>query len=182
MRLTVVTSALAAALACVAPVQWSGPAREPPRVLYQGPHGVPRAFGGGVCPLESAHRHGYPPVPRQAFVEGTSGARDARPLYAYFGTHPHHGRTCFHEGLHLHLEPPSLGMRWDAAHSAFAVHGAPLEEHAGLHPALPCEEGRKEPCTFDRPHAHAVCVERPSSLGDAHPRDVGSPGVSPSPP
>lgn len=110
---------LLALTGCIAPVQWSGPVREPPRYAYAGPHGVPLAFGGGVCPLETPHLHRYPPVPRDAFEETDTGFADTRKLHPFFDPHPLNGRTCFREGLHLHLEDPDEPLVWDEALGAW---------------------------------------------------------------
>lgn len=107
------------ASACVAPVQWRGPARPPPRFAYVGPHGVPRAYGGGVCPRAGVHTHGFPPVPRSAFVEGERGFVDPRPIYAYFGPHRHPRRRCLANGRHLHLEAPEPALTLDPKVHAF---------------------------------------------------------------
>lgn len=106
---------------CFAPVQWTGPAREPPRTHYDGPHGVPLAYGGGVCPLETVHSHGYPPVPAAAFTETSRGVRDTRTLHPFYDAHPLNGRTCFREGLHLHLEPPAEGVRFEPSRDAWVA-------------------------------------------------------------
>lgn len=108
--------------ACVAPVQWQRVPREPSRFAYVGAHGVPLAFGGGVCALGGRHTHGYPPVPAAAFVTTEGGvARDTRALYAYVDPHPHYGRTCFRERWHLHLEPPEEGLSYDETLDAFVA-------------------------------------------------------------
>lgn len=88
---------------CVTQVQWQGSAREPRQHLFDGAHGIPRAYGGGVCPRSGSHTHRFPPVPAAAFVLGPEGARDLRPHAVFFDTHPHGGRTCFRKGRHLHL-------------------------------------------------------------------------------
>jgi hypothetical protein len=103
MRALVVVVALVAGCG-VAPVNWSGPPRPPPRFAYVGAHGVPVAYGGHVCAASGVHTHKYPPVPRAAFVVDEGGAADTRTLYPYQDPHPLLGRTCFREGWHLHLE------------------------------------------------------------------------------
>ncbi len=102
----------------VAPVVWDGPAAPPPRFSYVGAHGVPVAFGGGVCAATAAHTHGFPPVPKAAFVDTPEGVKDTRTLFPYFDPHPHLGRTCFREGWHLHLEKDPA-MTWDADRGAY---------------------------------------------------------------
>ena len=96
---------------CVTQVQWQGSAREPARHLFDGAHGVPLAYGGGVCPRSGSHTHPFVPVPAAAFVQGPQGARDTRPRKKYVDTHPFRGRTCFRKGQHWHLQkqapPPS---------------------------------------------------------------------------
>lgn len=107
----------------VAPVK--SEASPPQRHLFAGAHGQPLAYGGRVCTLDSAHTHSYPPVPRAAFLDCPEGARETRPLYAYFGEHPEHAADgqragrCFREGFHLHLELPGPGLRFDERHGAY---------------------------------------------------------------
>ncbi len=112
---------LTGAGACVAPVQWQRVPHEPSRFPYVGQHGVPLAFGGGVCAISERHTHGYPPVPAAAFIDDEGAARDSRELYAYVDPHPHHGRTCFRERWHLHLEPPGKGLVYDEELDAFVA-------------------------------------------------------------
>lgn len=85
----------------------------PPTWRYAGTHGRPLAFRGGVCAVTDAHVHDYPPSPASAFVETPQGWRDVRPNMPFFDPHPHHGRTCFREGWHLHQEPADVLLRWD---------------------------------------------------------------------
>lgn len=112
---------LVAALAgCgVAPVRRDGTPSLPPTWRYVGPHGRPLAFGGGVCPVAGSHEHEFPPSPRGAFVPSPEGLRDARRTWPFFAPHPHHGRTCFREGWHLHLEPPAPELVFDDAKGAW---------------------------------------------------------------
>jgi hypothetical protein len=72
---------------------------------YLGPHGRPRAFGGGVCPLQGRHDHVYPAVPRAAFVDVDGAAKDTRRFVAFKGPHPWlHGR-CSLSTWHQHVAP-----------------------------------------------------------------------------
>lgn len=131
LALAVVTAV--AACGWVAPVQRGAPAAPPPRHLFIGHHGVPLAYGGGVCAVESPHTHSYPPVPAAAFLSCPEGARDQRPVYAYSGSHPHPGGTCFLSAWHLHLEPPGPGLAWDEDQAAY-VAGPPGEHACDRHP------------------------------------------------
>jgi hypothetical protein len=142
---------------CVAPVQWQRVPTEPLRYLYGGAHGVPLAFGGGVCALGERHTHGYPPVPKAAFrLDDTGAAHDERTRYPYKGLHRHHGRTCFREEWHLHLEPPSPELTWDETLKTYvAKGGAPLTPAVPGHPSTSCQRG---PCTFEGKHGHAPCA------------------------
>jgi hypothetical protein len=111
----------------VAPVQWRGPPREPPRYNYAGVHGIPRAYGGGVCAVATPHSHGFPPVPAAAFTTDAKGyAVETRRTFAYIDAHRHHGATCFLAGWHMHLEGPAPGVLWDEERAAY-VSAEPLE-------------------------------------------------------
>jgi hypothetical protein len=89
------------AIACgVAPVrERPGP---PPTWTYVDPHGRPRAFGGGVCPLQGRHVHGWPPSPRGAFVDDAGAWRDTRRLVTFAGAHALGARRCATPTLHQH--------------------------------------------------------------------------------
>ena len=152
-------SALLAAACHVVPVRAEGPPGPPPVTAYDGPHGRPLAFGGGVCPIVSPHRHAYPAVPVAAFVEGPKGNRDVRPRYAYVGPHPHSGRTCFREGWHLHLEPPVPTLVWDETLDAFIASRTASRRASVLRP-LDIFEGPHEGCTFAHRHGHAPTSPR----------------------
>jgi hypothetical protein len=102
----------------VAPVRRDGTPSLPPSWSYAGQHGRPLAYSGGVCAVASPHTHHYPPSPRSAFVETPDGLRDVRETWAFYGPHPHRGRTCFLEGRHLHLEPPDGALVYDDEHAA----------------------------------------------------------------
>jgi hypothetical protein len=104
----------------IAPVHRGGVPSGPPTWIYLGPHGRPLAFGGDVCEVAGRHAHEYPPSPQDAFtnVDG-KGWRDTRKLWPFFGPHPHHGRTCFREGWHRHLEPPDEGLVYDETKGAY---------------------------------------------------------------
>ena len=152
--------ALGAAGCNAAPVRTEPPFGAPPLTTYDGPHGRPIAFGGGVCPIVTPHRHPFPAVPTTAFVWGPRGARDTRPRYAYVSPHPHHGRTCFREGWHLHLEPPLPTLVYDATLDAFTA--APPAEapvqltSRGVPKKRPLEifEGPHAGCSFAHRHGH----------------------------
>jgi hypothetical protein len=150
--------ALQGAMACgVAPVQWGGRAKAMERVPYVGPHGKPRAYGGGVCPIKSRHSHIWPPVPRGAFAQTPQGFRDQRPLYPYFSDHSHHDGSCFETGWHLHMEPPQPHLHWNRDHQAFVGIGAKGESvdiAQGPHGAREC--GPKS-CNFPGRHGHRPC-------------------------
>lgn len=142
---------------CVAPVQWQRVPHEPMRHAFVAPHGVPLAFGGGVCPLTERHTHGYPPVPAAAFTDDGNGARDTRTLYAYVDPHRHHGRTCFRERWHLHLEPPNPLLRYDEQLDAFVAPekgGTTLVESVPGHAPFRCQT---RACDFHERHAHKPC-------------------------
>lgn len=103
----------------VAPVRRDGTPALPPTWRYVGAHGRPLAFGGGVCPVAGTHEHEFPPSPRDAFIQTGGGLKDTRPTWPFYGSHPHQGRTCFREGWHLHLEPPSSLLIWDDEKAAW---------------------------------------------------------------
>ncbi len=143
-------------------------ARPPDRHPYAGPHGRPRAYGGGVCAITHAHTHSYPPVPAAAFTQSEDGAVDERPRYPFWDTHPHHTRTCFRTKWHLHLDPPLPFLRYDPRRDTYT--SAPiaaalaLETFDGAHPRRECDE---VPCVFDGPHGHAPCGVRAEAKRNA---------------
>lgn len=147
---------LFADLACgVAPVRWDGAPLPPSRHGYAAPHGRPRAYGGGVCPLEQPHSHSYPPVPRASFESTERGFVDVRAMYAFFGPHPHHHGACFKREWHLHLEPPLATLRFSTEHDAYVGgEGEELVGHEGGHAPFSCAPRQ---CTFERPHGHRRC-------------------------
>ena len=148
-------------LGCVAPVMWGAQVAEPTLYTYTGAHGLPRAYGGGVCPLDSRHGHRFGPVPRAAYAVADNGElTDLRTRYPFFNPHPHHDGTCFRETWHLHTEPARQGLTWDRGLAAFVARadGAPLVAVDGAHAALPCQRAA---CTFAGPHAHAPCAAEP---------------------
>lgn len=107
---------------CVAPVQWQGTPREPPRFNYASVHGVPRAYGGGVCAVSNAHSHGYPPVPRATYSVDDKGMYvDGRETFAFIDPHPHVEGTCFLQGWHLHLRVAASGVRMDDDAKAYVA-------------------------------------------------------------
>ncbi len=71
------------------------------------PHGRPRAFGGGVCPLRGPHDHVYGAVPAAAFVivDSVKGAayRDTRKRVAFTGPHDWRGDRCTLPTFHEHV-------------------------------------------------------------------------------
>jgi hypothetical protein len=87
----------------VAPIR-EGPG-PPTTTEYHGPHGRPRAFGGGVCPLTTRHAHPWPPVPAEAFVQREGAWRDTRRIVALVGPHPLDGGRCERTGWHQHALP-----------------------------------------------------------------------------
>ncbi len=103
----------------IAPVHHGGVPSGPPTWTYAGPHGRPLAYGGDVCEVAQPHAHEYPPSPADAFVKTPQGYVDTRKTWAFFGPHPHHGRTCFREGWHRHLEPPDPGLVYDEDKAAW---------------------------------------------------------------
>jgi hypothetical protein len=82
------------------------------------------AFGGEVCAVTGVHEHDYPPSPADAFQQTADGHKDTRRMWPFFEAHPHHGRTCFREGWHLHLEPPDAKLAFDPEHAAWRAPGA----------------------------------------------------------
>jgi hypothetical protein len=141
----------------VAPVQWSGSPKIVEPIPYAGPHGKPRAYGGGVCAIKSVHSHYWPPVPKGAFQETPDGYRDQRALYGYLSAHSHYEGSCFREGWHMHLEPPLASLFWSSRDLAFTEsqdHTELLEVFTGSHGPRRCAKG---PCTFSRRHGHRPC-------------------------
>lgn len=124
---------------CVAPVI-RGPARPPARHTFVGTHGIPNAYGDGVCALAARHTHSYPPVPKAAFDLDGGAHRDRRQTHAYFDPHPHVMRSCFRSGWHLHLEPPLPTLMYRSDVSAFA------------------EDGDRPVLVFDGPHASCAAL------------------------
>jgi hypothetical protein len=119
MRVVVVAVMFVVVGCGIAPVRRDGSTRPPPIWRYAALHARPLAFGGGVCEVNKPHNHEYPPSPRDAFQETPAGLFDTRPVWPYFDRHPHHGRTCFREGWHLHLEKPDASLVWDEQHDAW---------------------------------------------------------------
>lgn len=163
---------------CVAPVQWQRVPRAPARHAFVGPHGVPRAFGAGVCAISDVHTHSYPPVPQAAFAFTERGATDTRPLYPFVDPHPHHEGSCAHVGWHLHTEPPLPSLQYDDALSAFVRHrerARPVISAAPGHATTPCHN---VPCAFERPHGHAPCAEEsPARKETRLPHRAGAAGA-----
>ncbi len=152
---------------CVAPVM-RGPAAPPSRHRFVGAHGVPNAYGDGVCVLRAPHTHSYPPTPAAAFADTADGARDTRPRYSYFGPHAHHGRSCFRSAWHMHLEPPLVDLKVLRGLGAYSEMGEdPLVPFAGRHPPRPCDA---VVCVFDKPHGHRPCPR--SSTTDRSEQDA----------
>jgi hypothetical protein len=144
-----------------APVQWSPPYGAPPEYQYLGPHGRPLAYSGGVCPLQGNHAHGYPPVPKGAFVVENGVANDTRPLFEYFNSHPHHDGHCYLDGWHMHTEPPLKTLVYDVSHGAYvtnddakSANAELLDAFVGPHRPTTCT---KRACTFTKPHGHRRC-------------------------
>jgi hypothetical protein len=107
-------------VACgVAPVRYDGDASPPPRWTYATVHGRPLAFHGDVCAVNRPHRHDYPPTPADAFELTAAGWFDKRKVWPYADAHPHHNRTCFRAGWHLHLEAPLASLLWDESAGAW---------------------------------------------------------------
>lgn len=104
-HVTVILMATLFTSACgIAPVT-STPA-PPPTVAYVNPHGRPRAFGGGVCPVSGRHEHIYPPVPDAFFVDDAGAWRDTRPIGSFTGPHPWRRRRCGIARYHQHAINP----------------------------------------------------------------------------
>jgi hypothetical protein len=157
MRLTAAALVLGLAGCGVAPVMWGARVDEPTLYTYTGPHGLPRAYGGGVCALEARHGHRFGPVPADAYAVDEAGElTDLRTRYAFFNPHPHHDGTCFREAWHLHTEPPRLGLTWDRRLAAFVAHdeGVAVVAFDGEHAPQPCQP---VPCSHPGPHGHAPC-------------------------
>ncbi len=105
-RAVAVWAALLSTFACgIAPVT-SRPAPAP-TVAYHNPHGRPRAYGGGVCPVSGRHEHTYPPVPAEFFVDVTGAWRDTRRIESFAGPHAWHGRRCTISRYHQHAVMPA---------------------------------------------------------------------------
>jgi hypothetical protein len=51
---------------------------------------------------------------------------DTRPVWAFVDPHPHHGRTCFREGWHLHLERPEEALIFDRTVRAWRRAATPM--------------------------------------------------------
>ena len=96
----------AALCACanVVPVRDSAAPLARPMFGYAGHHGRPRAFGGGVCAVDTPHVHTYPPSPRGAFHASPQGAVDDRRLVPFIGAHLWRGHACTLAGWHLHVD------------------------------------------------------------------------------
>ncbi len=78
----------------------------PPTFAYVEPHGRPRAWGGGVCPVRGRHEHVYPPVPAAAFVDDDGAWRDTRAIVSFSGPHLwQSGRQCTIPRYHQHATP-----------------------------------------------------------------------------
>lgn len=96
-----------AALGACADVKILRDPAPPHTTRFIGPHGRPRAFGGGVCPLRGAHEHVYGAVPAAAFVVDDSvtppAFRDTRARVAYDGPHVWRGGRCTLPGFHEHV-------------------------------------------------------------------------------
>lgn len=75
----------------------------PDPTVYVDPHGRPRAFGGGVCPLRGRHLHGYPPVPGAAFVLVGDAWQDQRPRKGFLGPHVWRSGRCSLPTWHEHV-------------------------------------------------------------------------------
>ena len=79
---------------------------QPPHTTrFVGPHGRPRAFGGGVCPVRGVHAHVYGAVPAAAFVKDAAhdAYKDVRARVAFNGPHEWHGDRCTLPGWHEHV-------------------------------------------------------------------------------
>jgi hypothetical protein len=95
----VVTVGLGSACGVVPVRSTPGP---PPSWTYVDPHGQPRAFGGGVCPLQGRHTHGWPPAPAAAFIDDHGAWRDTRRITTFPGPHRLGARACTIPTLHRH--------------------------------------------------------------------------------
>lgn len=95
----VVVGTVLGACGVVPVTQTPGP---PPVWTFVDPHGRPRAFGGGVCPLQGRHTHGWPPSPQRAFVDDNGAWRETRRLVSYAGAHSVGDRRCAVPTLHQH--------------------------------------------------------------------------------
>lgn len=169
MALAVLALSMCLVGSCVAPVQWQRVPHAPTRHGFVGPHGVPRAFGAGVCSISEMHTHAYPPVPRAAFAFTERGARDTRPLYPYVDPHPHHEGGCSRPGWHLHIEPPPPSLHYDDTLSAFvrrSERARPLLRAGPGHASTACDPTL---CTFGLPHGHAPCVDETSARNAGRP-------------
>lgn len=125
LRAIAATLSLSLAACGVAPVRTDGTAAPPPTWTYVGHHGRPIAYGGHVCTVAGVHQHEFPPSPRDAFMSTAQGLVDKRRTWPFYGNHRHHGRTCFREGWHLHLEENDAELVWDDEHAAWRAPGAP---------------------------------------------------------
>lgn len=153
-------------MSCVAPVLWNAPATPPQRHNFVMPHGVPDAYGGGVCAMEEKHSHKYPPVPKAAFQDLDGYARDTRPMYPYFDPHLQRRRSCFRSGWHLHLEPPAKALLYDGELDVYREQkGLPLRQFSAPHPGTKCEPWD---CAVKAPHGHRACpsVQAPNGGAD----------------
>ncbi len=112
----------AASCAQVAPVR--DQAGLAPSWLYATTHGRPLAFGGGVCTINAPHHHRYPPSPRAAFSNTAAGWFDTRKMWPYLDAHAQNGNTCHTVGWHLHLEPPTAALVYDADKEAWRAAAA----------------------------------------------------------
>ena len=79
----------------------------PRRFVYVDPHGRPRAWGGGVCPLRGRHEHAWPPTPPSAFVDDDGAWRDTRAIVSFDGPHDLDGHRCNTTGWHQHALAPT---------------------------------------------------------------------------
>ncbi|MBM4280654.1 MAG: hypothetical protein FJ137_07790 [Deltaproteobacteria bacterium] len=85
----------------------------PDAVAYVGPHGRPRAYGGGVCPLGERHQHPWPPTPAAAFVLDDGAWRDTRTIASFPGPHALGRGHCATSRWHQHAlaSPPTTATR-----------------------------------------------------------------------
>ena len=100
----VVAAAVASSCSVVGVRPTPGPPR---RVAYGDAHGLPRAYGGGVCPLRGRHEHTWPPTPLSAFVDDDGAWRDMRAIVSFEGPHALSGRRCSKTGWHQHALSPT---------------------------------------------------------------------------